>query len=158
MKLSGTLFSALVSLASLGPVLACTTTPPPAPPRDDTAVPPLVPVPAPPVATASAPDAAAAAAAAPGDGGADGGPVGTAATKSSACTTDADCRTFASYCSESPCSCRVLTKSDPDPTCVGAGAKVQCFVSPCMKKVAHCESNVCVLVTQTAGAAPKATK
>ena len=76
--------------------------------------------------------------------------------KSSACTTDADCRTFSSYCSESPCACRVLSKSDPDPTCVGAGPKVQCLVNPCGQKAAHCQSNVCVLVSKApAGATTK---
>ena len=71
--------------------------------------------------------------------------------KSSTCTTDADCRTYASYCPESPCACRVLPKGDPDPTCVGAGSKVQCFVNPCSAKVAHCQSNNCVLVTKQPG-------
>ena len=56
-----------------------------------------------------------------------------------ACTTDADCRLFADYCTG--CDCRVLAKDDKDPTCDGPGVK--CFADPCMKKTAVCEAGKC---------------
>jgi hypothetical protein len=59
----------------------------------------------------------------------------------SACTTNADCRTFSDYCTG--CDCRALSTSDPDPKCKGPG--VQCFVDPCLNKTAVCEYGRCVL-------------
>ena len=61
-----------------------------------------------------------------------------------ACKKDSDCRTFSSYCAESPCACRVLLASSPDPKCLGA-TKVNCFADPCMKKAANCQSGACAL-------------
>jgi len=67
-----------------------------------------------------------------------------------ACTSDADCRTWSSYCAEAPCACRVLTKSEGDPKCLGAGPKVNCFADPCMNKTARCQSGACVLTAKGA--------
>jgi len=66
------------------------------------------------------------------------------------CSTDADCHTFASYCAEAPCACRVLGKGEGDPKCAGAGPKVNCLVNPCMNKAAHCQSGACVLTVKGA--------
>jgi len=57
-----------------------------------------------------------------------------------ACTTDADCRVVADYCTG--CDCRVLGKGDPDPTCDGPG--VRCVADPCMGKSAVCDAGKCV--------------
>jgi len=69
-----------------------------------------------------------------------------------ACTSDAECRTWSSYCAEAPCACRVLTKSEGDPKCLGAGPKVNCFADPCMNKAARCQSGACVLTAKNATA------
>jgi hypothetical protein len=66
------------------------------------------------------------------------------------CASDADCRTWSSYCAEAPCACRVLTKSEGDPKCLGAGPKVNCFADPCMNKAARCQSGACVLTARGA--------
>ena len=50
------------------------------------------------------------------------------------CTTDADCRTFADYCTG--CDCRALGTSEPDPFCDGPG--VRCFADPCLGQTAVC--------------------
>lgn len=68
------------------------------------------------------------------------------------CTSDAECRTWSSYCAEAPCACRVLTKSEGDPKCLGAGPKVNCFADPCMNKAARCQSGACVLTAKNATA------
>lgn len=60
------------------------------------------------------------------------------------CSSDADCRTFASYCADAPCACKALAKSSPDPACVGT--KVECFAAPCMGKAAACQAGHCELV------------
>ena len=65
-----------------------------------------------------------------------------------ACASDADCRTWSSYCAEAPCACRVLTKSEGDPKCLGAGPKVNCFADPCMNKTARCQSGACALTAK----------
>ena len=67
-----------------------------------------------------------------------------------ACTSDAECRTWSSYCAEAPCACRALTKSEGDPKCLGAGPKVNCFADPCMNKAARCQSGACVLTAKNA--------
>jgi hypothetical protein len=60
---------------------------------------------------------------------------------------DADCRTYSSYCREAPCVCRVLGKDAPNPQCAGGtAASVSCFVDPCMRKAAACQDGRCVLV------------
>ncbi len=71
----------------------------------------------------------------------------TAPASGNACKKDSDCRTFSSYCAESPCACRVLLASSQDPKCLGA-TKVNCFADPCMKKAASCQSGACVLTAQ----------
>lgn len=71
--------------------------------------------------------------------------VASTAAPAAACTSDADCRTWSSYCQEAPCACRVLGKSEAEPAC--AGAPVSCFADPCMKKAAACQSGRCELVT-----------
>src|SRR5262245_45867972 len=58
---------------------------------------------------------------------------GTPPAPTPACTSDTDCRTLASYCSETPCACLVLARSAPDPKCASPD-KVACFADPCMKK------------------------
>lgn len=63
------------------------------------------------------------------------------------CTTDADCRLFADYCTG--CDCRSLSADEPDPTCSGPG--VRCFADPCLRKTAICVEGRC---TQTPGGAP----
>ena len=70
------------------------------------------------------------------------------AAKPAACAGDADCRTYSSYCQEAPCACRVLARNEGDPKCLGSGPKVSCFVDPCMKKAARCQSGACVLTAQ----------
>lgn len=62
--------------------------------------------------------------------------------QSGQCKVDADCRTRSVYCKETPCACLALSKVDPNPTC--ASGSVQCFVDPCLKKVAQCVSGHCV--------------
>lgn len=69
------------------------------------------------------------------------------ATKPSACTSDGDCTTHSSYCADTPCACQVLTKGEAAPKC--SGAPVNCFVDPCMRKAAACQSGACVLVTKS---------
>jgi hypothetical protein len=59
------------------------------------------------------------------------------------CRTDADCRLFSDYCTG--CDCRALPPGAPDPTCPGPG--VQCFVNPCMGKIAVCKSGACAVAT-----------
>ena len=71
------------------------------------------------------------------------------------CASDADCRTYSSYCAEAPCACRVLAKTDGDPKCLGSGPKVQCFADPCMNKSARCDSGTCVLNAKARGATEK---
>ena len=68
-----------------------------------------------------------------------------APTAAGACKTDADCRTWSSYCKESPCSCRVIGKTEADPSCASPG-HVACVVDPCMRKAAACQSGRCQLV------------
>jgi hypothetical protein len=70
-------------------------------------------------------------------------PPTTAATPG-ACTTDADCRTWSTYCKESPCGCRVLSKSESNPQCTSG--PVTCVVDPCMRKKAACQEGHCALV------------
>ena len=57
----------------------------------------------------------------------------------SSCTTNADCRTFADYCTG--CDCRALSTSDRNPTCSGPG--VRCFADPCMNLAAVCRNGSC---------------
>lgn len=61
------------------------------------------------------------------------------------CATDTDCRTFSSYCQESPCACQPLGKADRDPKCA---ATVSCFVNPCARKSAACQNGKCELVVK----------
>jgi hypothetical protein len=57
------------------------------------------------------------------------------------CAVDTDCRLVDDYCTG--CDCRVLRKSDPDPTCAGPG--VRCFAQPCSNHLALCVRGTCVL-------------
>ena len=61
------------------------------------------------------------------------------------CSSDADCRTWSSYCKDAPCVCRVLAKGEADPSCASPG-NVACFADPCMNKTAACQGGRCVLV------------
>jgi hypothetical protein len=137
-------------LASGAFVLACNT-PPKDPPRDGadvpiglvsgpgTTMPPTAPPPTAPASTST---------------GTGAGPTGSARPaqpgRPAACASDADCRTFSSYCSEAPCACRVLAKSDGDPKCLGSGPNVSCFVDPCLNKAARCQNGACALTAKGA--------
>lgn len=63
------------------------------------------------------------------------------APSASSCTSDADCRTFADYCTG--CDCLALSTSDADPTCSGPG--VRCLADPCGGKTAVCVGGSCSL-------------
>jgi hypothetical protein len=56
------------------------------------------------------------------------------------CTTDADCRLVSDYCDG--CACRALAASEQPPKC--QGTTVQCFVDPCQRHRAACQSGACV--------------
>jgi len=71
-------------------------------------------------------------------------PTGVPASASS-CSTDADCRTWSSYCADAPCACMVLAKGQPDPQCSGGGSQVRCLVDPCQRKAATCQQHACAL-------------
>jgi hypothetical protein len=58
-----------------------------------------------------------------------------------ACTTDADCRVEADYCTG--CDCRPLASAQTVPPCAGPG--VRCFADPCMGKSARCVSGLCAV-------------
>ena len=59
--------------------------------------------------------------------------------KPGTCTTDADCRLEADYCTG--CDCRALSSSQTLPACPGPG--VRCFADPCMTYTAACVSGTC---------------
>ena len=103
-----------------------------------------------PTATSAAPVAVPTIAADSGHASATPSSVGssTPPAKPAACASDADCRTYSSYCQEAPCACRALGKNEGDPKCLGSGPKVNCFVNPCVRKAAHCQSGACVLTAQ----------
>jgi hypothetical protein len=61
------------------------------------------------------------------------------------CTSDGDCRTWASYCAETPCVCASLTKTEPDPKCSSPNT-VSCYANPCIKRAAACQAGRCELV------------
>lgn len=69
----------------------------------------------------------------------------TGPTTEAACATDADCRTYSSYCPEMPCGCLALASSAADPRCTRPA--VNCFVDPCRKKIARCKAGACVLAS-----------
>ena len=56
------------------------------------------------------------------------------AAEDGACSDDADCRTFSSYCGG--CRCEALDADAPDPKC--PQRSVACIVDPCRGKVARC--------------------
>jgi hypothetical protein len=58
-----------------------------------------------------------------------------------ACTTDADCRTFSDSCTI--CNCRPLAKSAPDPKCAGKG--MTCLIDPCSGLRSACRKGNCVI-------------
>jgi len=58
------------------------------------------------------------------------------------CTTNADCRTFSSYCGA--CQCLALSSSTPDPVC--DGDEVTCFADPCLDQQPVCAAGTCTLV------------
>ena len=141
--------AALVLLGTM--TLGACNTPPKDPPAEvpvgtgaasATATPP-VPSPGPTAAPTAAPTVTATASAAPS---ASTKP----ATTGKGCTSDAECRTWSSYCAEAPCACRVLAKSEGDPKCAGSGPKVNCFADPCLNKAARCQSGACVLTAKGA--------
>lgn len=57
------------------------------------------------------------------------------------CTTDADCRAEADYCTG--CDCLALSTNESVPYCPGPGVK--CFADPCTAKAAACVGGQCVL-------------
>ncbi|MCB9555162.1 MAG: hypothetical protein H6707_03590 [Deltaproteobacteria bacterium] len=61
------------------------------------------------------------------------------------CTTDADCKLFSNYCGG--CNCDALKASDPFPSC--PNPPVNCFVDPCMQKVAKCNSKRCIVASSS---------
>lgn len=65
-----------------------------------------------------------------------------AAPKTGACASDADCHLYGSYCPTSPCACLALGPGEAAPTC--SKPSVNCFVAPCMKRVARCEAGRCI--------------
>ncbi len=66
------------------------------------------------------------------------------------CTSDADCRLVADYCTG--CDCRSLSTDEPEPTCDGPG--VRCFADPCMNLTAACDvaTGACVYRDATTSA------
>jgi hypothetical protein len=58
------------------------------------------------------------------------------------CTTNADCRTFSSYCGG--CQCLSLSAFAPDPIC--DTEPVTCFADPCMDQQPVCAAGVCTTV------------
>jgi hypothetical protein len=56
------------------------------------------------------------------------------------CSTDADCKVEADYCTG--CDCRALGVKQSVPACPGPG--VACFVDPCLNKAARCVNGGCV--------------
>ncbi len=59
--------------------------------------------------------------------------------KPGTCTTDADCRLEADYCTG--CNCSALASSESLPVCSGPG--VRCFADPCMGHTAACVGGTC---------------
>jgi len=59
--------------------------------------------------------------------------------KPGSCTTSADCRLEADYCTG--CDCRALSTNQNLPACSGPGVK--CFADPCMNKAAACVDGAC---------------
>ena len=65
-------------------------------------------------------------------------------TPSGGCTSDADCRTFSSYCDGTIlkiCTCYAFLKAAKDPVCDGKVGT--CFVDPCLSKTAWCSAGNC---------------
>lgn len=61
--------------------------------------------------------------------------------KKGECTSDADCRLEADYCTG--CDCAALSSKEKLPACSGPGVK--CFADPCLGQVATCLSGQCVV-------------
>ena len=68
---------------------------------------------------------------------------------STACKTDADCRTFSDACGI--CSCRPFAKTSPDPKC--PGPRMSCLIDPCMGLRTICRNGNC-LIGEPGDAAP----
>jgi hypothetical protein len=68
-----------------------------------------------------------------------------APAQSSKCRRDADCDKKSLYCAESPCACVAFPAGGPAPACRDPKAQVQCFVDPCLRKVAKCDRGACVI-------------
>jgi hypothetical protein len=68
---------------------------------------------------------------------------------STACKTDADCRTFSDACGI--CSCRPFAKTSPDPKC--PGPRMSCLIDPCMGLRTICRNGNC-LIGEPSDAAP----
>jgi hypothetical protein len=68
-----------------------------------------------------------------------GSPVG-----GGACTSDADCRLEADYCTG--CDCRALAPGQSVPPCSGPG--VRCLVDPCSTKAAKCSNGLCTAASR----------
>ena len=77
---------------------------------------------------------------------------------STACNTDADCRTFSDSCGI--CSCRPFAKSSPDPKC--PTKPTTCLIDPCTGQRVHCRKGTCMLGdpgdAALTGATPASTK
>jgi len=60
---------------------------------------------------------------------------------STACNTDADCRTFSDACGI--CSCRPFAKTSPDPKC--PGPRMSCLIDPCTGLRTICRRGNCMI-------------
>jgi hypothetical protein len=60
---------------------------------------------------------------------------------STACNTDADCRTFSDGCGI--CSCRPFAKTSPDPKC--PGPRMACLIDPCTGLQTICRQGNCMI-------------
>lgn len=61
-----------------------------------------------------------------------------------ACTKDADCATYSSYCNDLPCACVPYLTSAGAPKC-STPSSVRCLVDPCQRKTAACQEGKCVI-------------
>jgi len=60
---------------------------------------------------------------------------------STACNSEADCRTFSDSCTV--CSCRPFAKTSPNPKCAGKGTS--CLIDPCTGQRVFCRKGNCTL-------------
>jgi hypothetical protein len=72
-----------------------------------------------------------------------------AAKVSSACSSDADCRSYSSRCHG--CACLALGKDAPDPSC--DEDPVMCLIEPCQGRKAICKEGTCAIIGSPANPA-----